>query len=201
MWAAGLVTRFSKRPNGKTPYEEVRGKQSDTPLAVFGEKVLYMPKIESKQQNKFASGIFLGLERRSNESIIGTEGGVYKARTVRRLKPDAQWDAESINKINGTPYEPVPGRPGEGITMGTEQDGAVAPREPGNAEGEVVDLPSNEPKEPQTTRKMYIRKADVERYGPTDGCNGCRGVLTGEKWPGGKTIPHSSKCRAHPGPH
>ena len=197
IWAAGLVTRYSKKESGKSAYEEVRGKEASTPIARFGERILYMPKTEDKQQARFSSGIFLGLQRKSNEVVIGTEAGVYKARTIRRLAPDAKWDIEYIKSIVGTPEEPVPGRPGETITMGTQEDGSVVPRDDQERaqDAEVVNIPRNEAQEPMTTRRMYVRKADVDKYGATGGCNGCTGVLTGEKWPNGKTIPHSNECR------
>ena len=156
---------------------------------------MYMTKIADKQQVRFASGIFLGLQRRSNEVIVGTESGVFKARTIRRMAPDQKWNIEFIKKMVGTVYEPVPGRPGETITMGADMDGAVVPRQEEGEPSEVINITVNEPKEPAPARRMYVRKADVEKYGATEGCNGCAGVLTGEKWPNGKTIPHTNGCR------
>ena len=83
LWAAGQITRYGKDTSGKTAYEHIRGKSSSTPIAAFGERVLYMPNLDGKQQARFSSRIFLGLQARSNEAIIGTENGVYKARTIR----------------------------------------------------------------------------------------------------------------------
>ena len=190
IWSAGLVTRYSKKESGKSAYEDIRGKESSTPIAEFGERICFMPKTSDKQQARFSSGIFLGLQRRSNEAIIGTESGVYKARTIRRLAPEAKWDIEYIKRIVGTPEEPVPGRPGEAITMGAREDGAIDPRsEEGAQDAEVVNIPRNEAHEPAEPRRMYVRKADVDKYGASGGCAGCTGVLTGESGPMAKPSP------------
>ena len=171
-WAAGLVTRYSARTSGKSPYEEIRGKTPGDAIAVFGERILYMPKIDEKQQMRFPSGIFLGMQMLSNETIVGTENGVFKARTVRRVKPDSRWGIEFVNKMVGSVYEPVPGRPGEQITKGAnrgiDEDDEREPRPEDKEYEEMINVPINEPKDPVPPRRMYVRKADVERYGATD---------------------------------
>ena len=141
LWAACQITRYGKDTSGKTAYEHIRGKSSSTPIAAFGERIPYMPNLEDKQQARFSSGIFLGLQARSNEAIIGTEHGVYKARTLRRLAPGSKWDIEYLRKMTGSPQEPVPGRPGEGITMGKHEDGKVVnPVGAQNAPGDNIEV-------------------------------------------------------------
>ena len=72
---------------------------------------------ESEGKNKadviWKEGIHLGMISRSEEYYIGTEEGVIKVRTIRRygLK-EQQWDVEKMKKMQGTPWEPVPGREG-----------------------------------------------------------------------------------------
>ena len=44
--------------------------------------------------------------------------------------------------------------------------------------GEVINIPTNEAKQPAPVRKMYVRKLDVEKYGPTMRAKyGCRMML------------------------
>ena len=45
---------------------------------------------------------------------------------------------------------------------------------------------------PPQQRRIYIRKVDVEKYQPTDGCPGCTCVLLGES----TQLPHTEMCRA-----
>ena len=70
-WAAGLVTRYSKKDSGKSAYEDIRGKAPSTPIAAFGERILYMPKLEDKQQARFSSGIFVGSSGNQMRQLSG----------------------------------------------------------------------------------------------------------------------------------
>ena len=42
-WAANLITRQRETPTGLSSYGNVKGRESNGPLAGFAEKVLYMP--------------------------------------------------------------------------------------------------------------------------------------------------------------
>ena len=55
------------------------------------------------------TGVYLGTNERTEESLIGTNKGVVRARTVRRLTETERWDHEMINNIRGTPKYPRPG--------------------------------------------------------------------------------------------
>ena len=52
---------------------------------------------------------------RTDEVIPGTSRGTVKARTMRRLRPELQWNAGEVGKVRGTPERPVPGVPGDHI--------------------------------------------------------------------------------------
>ena len=70
-----------------------------------------------KVDAKFHEGIWVGLNMKSDESIIGTPNGVFKAQTVRRLPEDQRWCAEEVLNIRGIPYNPVPGAGGDHIPI------------------------------------------------------------------------------------
>ena len=99
---SGPSFKIQQKGIGETGARGTPGKESNTAIEEFGERILYMPKLISKQQSRFSSGIFLGLQRRSNEAIIGTENGVFKCRTIRRMAPDQKWSMDFIKKIVGT---------------------------------------------------------------------------------------------------
>ena len=89
---------------GYTAVQIIRGSKAARAIAVFGEKVQYMPlKLSSHQRGNMADnyvdGIFLGMRLRSDEIIIGTEKGVVKARSVRRRVASEQWDVDYSRKI------------------------------------------------------------------------------------------------------
>ena len=86
------------------------------PIAQFGEKILYQPlKLsshpEARMDDKRIEGIFSGIRMRSDE-VIGTEGGVVKARTIKRLPEEQKWDKEFLREMLGTPRTPAPAVPG-----------------------------------------------------------------------------------------
>ena len=60
-------------------------------------------------------GIWLGHSRSSDEVLIGTDGGVVRARTVIRQAEDCRWDAVMIKNMKGTPQQPNPEKPGPHI--------------------------------------------------------------------------------------
>ena len=41
-------------------------------------------------------GVWLGIELRSSEAIIGTPAGVVKTRTIRLLPEEQKWNADDI---------------------------------------------------------------------------------------------------------
>lgn len=119
--AAGMITRYVEVDHtGKTAVQIIRGSRAHRTIAQFGERVIYQrAKVSShprsNMEENFEEGIFLGMRLRSDEVVIGTTGGVIKARSVRR-KPEAErWDKEMCKAMRGTPRSPVPGRPGDHI--------------------------------------------------------------------------------------
>ena len=87
-YAGLLLSRHKVRFNGKTAYENRRGKRASMPICQFGEKILYLP-LKTVPHRKFQYGIFVGIQQKSNEVLVATEEGVVKARTLKRL-PEEQ---------------------------------------------------------------------------------------------------------------
>ena len=68
------------------------------------------PPLKTKRRDKsklerMREGIWLGM-RRSNETLIGTPGGVVKARTIRILPEDEKWSM--ILEVRDTSRRPNP---------------------------------------------------------------------------------------------
>ena len=69
-----------------------------------------------KAENRWNNGVWLGIREESGEYIIGTEKGSIKVRTARRKgSEEDRWNWEEFTKIQGTPWEPSPGRPGREV--------------------------------------------------------------------------------------
>ena len=101
MWliehAGDLMNRFRVGDDGRTPRERNTGKQDTPMMAEFGESIMYLPMDRDRGQTteldaKLFPGIWLGLEKSTNETKIGTSSGVIRARTVRRRPISERWD-------------------------------------------------------------------------------------------------------------
>ena len=129
---AGQVIRcFGKHlSDGLTPRERIAGHASLPPIAHFGERVLFKPSktvLISKDEPRWREGVFLGFMDTSTEYIIGTPLGIVKCRSIRRRDASEQFDIQSLESLQGTPWCPVPSR--EGLRIPTNIEGS----------GEIVD--------------------------------------------------------------
>ena len=112
-WSAELISKYSVGMDGKTPYERIRKEDCVTPLAPFGETIMYLPlKIVHRNKGIPANriGIWLGVNERIEETLVGTKRGVVKCRIVDRLSETERWNKDNILEMAGEPWEPVPGK-------------------------------------------------------------------------------------------
>ena len=65
-----------------------------------------------KQQRDLVKrhGVWLGTIERTDEVLIGLARGVVKCRIVNRSTPADRWNKDVILGMQGTPWEPIPGR-------------------------------------------------------------------------------------------
>ena len=118
---------------------------------------------------------------KSGEAIVGTIEGVLKARDFRR-KPESggRWDRAKFDKFVGVPWELYPG-----IKGSTEMKSKVRlPQEPSEVTRPVRG------KDEYVPRRFRIQKGDLEKFGYTAGCLGCRAANRGLPATG-----HSEECR------
>jgi hypothetical protein len=116
MHAASVVNRSRKDSEGFSAYRRWKGREFTKPVAEFGECVLYAP-ADSAGKDKFdvrwREGVWLGVRMESGESLIGTDGGVVKARDFRRKAENGgRWSVAEFDKFVGFPWEPYPGAKG-----------------------------------------------------------------------------------------
>ena len=204
-WAADLLTRYTVRPNGRTPIEEVRGRGSTRGVAKFGEKILYMPAKQSshpqgKWEDRYTDGVFLGMRMRSDEILIGTPQGVVKARSIKRYPEGEQWDRDFARKIRGSPRTPIPGQGGDHVpthvpsfcqrTMPEDHNEGEEPAR--EAEEEEVRREETQVRAEPTERRMYITRAAIQKYGETKGCPACNAIRAERSLVG---ISHNEECR------
>jgi len=112
--------------------------------------------------------------------LVGTKDGVQKAWTVRRRPEAERWDHDLVANMKGTPQRMSADLPGEERPVAVD----VEPPE----EGEPDEL---KPSRSGGRRQLYLKKNDFERYGYTEGCEGCRKMKLGRRAP----YPHRRSCR------
>merc|ERR1712026_294122 len=94
------------------------GKSFTREVAEFGECIwCYVPGINctQKMDPRWESGIWLGVRDESGEILVGTPGGVLKARSFMRKPESQQWDYKEFASMQGVPWEPIPGHEGREI--------------------------------------------------------------------------------------
>jgi len=184
MHAGSVMCRRRVDREGFTPFRRWKGRPFARPVAEFGENVWYLP-ANSVGKNKFETrwreGVWLGVRMESGEAIIGTSEGVLKARDFRR-KPEngGRWNKDDFNKFVGVPWELYPG-----IKGSVEIRSKVRlPQEPAEVARPVAGRDEYVP------RRFRIQKGDLQAYGYTTGCPGCRAANRGMP-----AVGHSEECR------
>lgn len=163
----------------------MKGKESQAKIIPFGEKVLYKrekPKgRKNKMEERFSEGIWAGITPTTNEIVILTENGPKRTRTIRRLEEGDKYDLELLNRVVGKPipeWKEIDEKDNEHDEPITCEPADQADEEPDKG------------KEPKQVRRWRIKQADIDKYGPTPGCIGCRAMKAGLPQQG-----HDEKCR------
>ena len=120
-----------------------------------------------------------------NEVLIGTKEGVVRAYDVKRRPEEERWNAEMIKNMKGTPQQPDPSKPGASIPIQVTFDKDDAEEE----------AKAQAPKRENEFRRMRLNKEILEKYGYTEGCEGCRCQRAGIRDEKGRGRPHSEICR------
>ena len=188
--AGRLMSRYQVGRNGRTAYELHAGKPYRRQLVEFGERVYFMPirpggARQAKLDPKWQDGAFLGIRDRSDEMLIMTTSGVYKTRNVRRRPELERWDFEFLMTLKGTPWNPNPAA-GEMAADALPTDMAVSMPAPAPVPQVVVAAALVD----RAASRVCIKKADVQKYGYSMNCPGCRSVMTNTT-----ARTHTEECR------
>ena len=106
--AMDLFSRFTVRPDGRTPFQYLLGTPNVSLLCMFGESVFALiPDHEvraAKLTNRWISGCWWGRDASSDEHLVGTKHGLRKCRSVRRKPPGEQWSRRETIEARGTKW-------------------------------------------------------------------------------------------------
>ena len=204
-WAGEILTKYTIGKDHKTAWERRRGSKCNKPIVMFGERILYMPlKTATVHQNKaepkMEEGIWLGINARTEEVLVGTRKGVIKCRDVHRVPEDKRCDAKLIHEMQGTTWQPVPGYKSDHIPVEISEEGIKAPRgeeDEDEVRYEVIPLEEDKDRRVEVKKKnvtdIRVTHNDVARHGATPGCSACEYIIKGKKIASG--VSHSKECR------
>ena len=107
-YAGFVLTRFTVRSDGRTPFQYLLGTPYVSPLCMFGESVFALiPDHEvraAKLTNRWISGCWWRRDASSDEHVVCAKFGVLKCRSVRRKPPGEQWSRSETVKARGTKW-------------------------------------------------------------------------------------------------
>ena len=85
-YAGFVLSRFTVRPDGRTPFQYLLGTPYVSPLCMFGESVFALiPDHEvraAKLTNRWISGCWWGRDASSDEHLVGMKHGLLQCRSV-----------------------------------------------------------------------------------------------------------------------
>ena len=182
--------------DGKTAFELRCGRSWKRSLCNFAECVMWVPtgKRRGVERADFCmEGIFLGVligpKCTTDDVLIGTLACVYQARAVRRYPEVNQWRLADVYAVRGTPWcrEPIVGTGKEPLFHGQIPTRVELP--PTIPRGEQRADPEDPFKDVESKR-FYMHKEYLDKFGMTPGCNGCLVLMIGAP-----TANHSEVCR------
>ena len=135
--AGFVLSRFTVRPDGRTPFQYLLGTPYVSPLFMLSESVFALISDHemraAKLTNRWISGCWWGRDASSDEHLVGTEHGLLKCRSVRKKPPGEQWSRRETVEARGTKWNfdvevdsgisepPLESRPDEGMPTATAQ--------------------------------------------------------------------------------
>ncbi len=193
-YASQLINRGQRAiKDNRTAYELRKGRPYRRKLPPFAEAVMFLKVAPTKRRRKYedrwATGIYLGLVERSNMLLVGTPEGVKKVNCVKRLGVTQAKDPELAKAIKGYPWATESGVEGHAVDPGDAN--VIVATEPIVPEEELPPRLAQPREAEGVPRRIYIRReVELKKYGFTDGCRGCEAAAL-------NLIPvaHSHECR------
>ncbi|CAK0903822.1 unnamed protein product [Prorocentrum cordatum] len=106
--AGWILTRFTVREDGLTPYRRLKGRDCHGQIAEFAETAMHKlpPGAAGKMEARWGKGIWLGKANVSDEHMIGTPRGRVFARSIARRPDEKRWNHNLFIQIICTPFDP-----------------------------------------------------------------------------------------------
>ena len=122
---------------------------------------------------RWRTGIYLGVAPQSGEHYVGKwNGDDIRTRSIARVMESARGDTDFLVRLTGTPSKPFPnGVDRDGRTEECEDPHAMIEIDPEKHAQQTIDL--------EVHKRIRITRADLDKYGYTDGCPRCEAIKAG----------------------
>ena len=192
MWiptfAGDAISRHRKGRDGKTPWERETGRKWAKHALEFGERVYLRDARDDGPTNlkrdwisKMIEARYVGHHARTGSVMGLTEDGLKIGKAVKRLPLEQRWNVTGWNSLKGLPWDLNP--------QIREVEHETPWEETQDSQMKQDEYPEPKP-ERNEEKSFYVKRADVERYGPTQGCRGCVALSKGSS-----KQAHSEECR------
>jgi hypothetical protein len=182
-----VINKYMVGLDGKTGYERLFGRPVREEGLEFGE-TLHWKHRATQDMNvvldaRWSSGVWLGRRWGGVVHQVFANGKVHDIRGIQRQPREARWRKDALEAITATPWNRAPTAEGElrvlpPLAAPAAARAAVAP--------EVQAEPEYNP------RRIFIKQADLERFGYTAGCRRCILMRGGRAAQG---VKHGDECR------
>ena len=115
-----------------------------------------------KFDTDWKTGLWLGHARDSNETLIGTPDGVVRAYAIKKYADGEQWSRTLVEQLQGTPGQPDPTKGGIRAPIVIKFDLPL------------TDKPQTANTEEPLPRRTMVTDTELQKYGYTARCPGCR---------------------------
>ncbi len=159
-----IVSKYMVGLDGKTAYERLFGRPVREEGLEFGE-TLHWRHRSTQDMNvvldaRWSSGVWLGRRWGGVVHQVFANGKVHEIRGIQRQPRDARWRKEALEAITATPWDREPAAEGEL---------RVLPPLAAPAAARAAEEPEVREQE-YNPHRMFIKQADLERFGFTDNC-------------------------------
>ena len=178
--AAQIINVCRVREDGQTSWQKMTGRRFYGKMVPFAEMVMFkIPKTKHRVgsfEDRWEVGCWVGIVPRSGEHLVATNTGVYKVSTIKRRMASERWSAEWVKGIVGSPAEPMPGS----TTRPKHRLVAYAKRIPDERVTTSTYVPAAEPADVPECRAAKIFQRDIEAFGGSEKCPGCKAAKSGK---------------------
>ncbi len=181
-----IISKYMVGLDGKTGYERLYGRPVREEGLEFGETLHWMHR-KTPDRNvvldvRWSNGVWLGRRWGGVVHQVFANGRVHEIRGIQRQPREQRWRREALEAVTATPWNRAPTAEGEL---------RVLPPLAGPAAAAAAEEP--EVREPEyNPHRIFIKQADLERFGFTAGCRRCTLMRSGLKAQG---VKHGDECR------